>query len=104
MSKFLARPTTLGLANTPVSVASLIAALSPAWPNSTAFSQLIIVNTGAGNLAVADYSSGFDTEAEGVGIPDQLNLGPEMLSNASEIYLLSATASKTLGLIGRTKF
>lgn len=109
MPRFLARPTTLGAANTPVSVRALIAALSPAFTGITAFSQLMVINdtSDGGNLVVSDDPA-VATEAAGAPVQDTFNLGPADFGNfaasGSEIYLLSATLNKKIAFIGLTAF
>lgn len=109
MANLLARPTTLGVVNTPVSVRALIAALSPVFSGITSFAQLIVVNdtSDGGNLVVSDNAAAA-AESDGVPIADQFNLGPlsfgDEAVNGSEMYLLSATLNKKIGLIGVTRF
>lgn len=110
--KFLARSTTLGVANTPVSLRALIDALSPAWgsANLRAFSALVVADDGsAGNLVMTDNSAAA-SEAGGVNLTTIGNAGFGPLSytlpsaNPDEIYLISATLNKGLSIIGVTKF
>lgn len=108
---FLCRSTTLGAVNTPVSIAALIAALSPAWDGSPAFEILIVSDDGsAGNLVMTDNSAAA-SETGGVVVGNNgigaVGLGPTQsimrAVNPQEMYLISATLNKPVVLIGVPK-
>lgn len=109
IQKFLSRTITLSATpNTLQNLRELILALSPTPTIPEAVTQLILYPTGAGNLMITDDSTA-TTEAGGAAFTagDGINFpasgSPNDTVNTTEIWVLSATASKTFSIMARSE-
>lgn len=102
-TQFVGNLTTSSSANTPLSIASLLSAAG--YTGSAGLVEMIIQPTGAGNLvmssdsAIASESDGF-LVAPTLTFPTLVMRGSQQSPiQTSELYLLSATTSKTFSII-----
>jgi hypothetical protein len=101
-TQFVGNLTTSGDVNTPLSIASILAAAGFPFGGLV---ELIIQPTGAGNLVMSSDSA-IDAEADGFLLAPTLSFPTLTMRGTqqspiqtAEIYLLSATASKTFSVI-----
>lgn len=105
---FLARGATLGAANTAVQLSAIIAALVPTPKLSPAFTQLTLINNGAGNLGVTDDSTVAGEAGTAIlpsGSSQNFNTSgsPSDVINTTEIWLISATLNQAFSIFGRSE-
>lgn len=102
-TQFVGNLTTSGTMNTPLSIAALL--LAAGYTGSQGLVEMIIQPTGSGNLVISSDSE-ISSEAAGFLLAPTLTF-PTLIMRGSqqspiqtaELYLLSATASKTFSII-----